>query len=209
MLRPESQERFKDPKGFKQMTSSVLALITAVGCFGAESALNPILNVRRVYVDRLTGENSSSVRDMIINAIQSAGAFRITEDADKADAVLRGSADDQIFNDQFQSSEGVHAGASIGSAYGTSKSGVPRLSATVGDNESVHTNERKHEATAAVRLVTKDGDVIWSTTQESQGGKFKGAASDVADRVVRQLMADMERAHRPSAAPATTPATKQ
>ena len=191
------------------MTSSVLALITAVGCFGAESALNPLLNVRRVYVDRLTGENSASVRDMIINAIQSAGAFRITEDADKADAVLRGSADDQIFNDQFQSSEGVHAGASIGSAYGTGRTGVPRLSATVGDNESVHTNERKHEATAAVRLVTKDGDVIWSTTQESQGGKFKGAASDVADKVVRQLMSDMERAHRPAAAPSTTPATKQ
>ena len=190
------------------MTSSVLALITAVGCFGAESALNPILNVRRVYVDRLTGENSGSVRDMIINAMQSAGAFRITEDADKADAVLRGSADDQIFNDQFQSSEGVHAGASIGSAYG-GKTGVPRLSATVGDNESVHLNERKHEATAAVRLVTKDGEVIWSTTQESQGGKFKGAASDVADKVVRQLLADMERAHRPGSPTGTTPATKQ
>lgn len=190
------------------MTSSVLVLITAVGCFGAEATLSPLLNVRRVYVDRLTGENSASVRDMIINAIQSAGAFRITEDADKADAVLRGSADDQIFNEQFQSSEGVHAGAAIGSAYG-GKSGVPRLSATVGDNESVHTNERKHEAAAAVRLVTKDGDVIWSTTQESQGGKFKGAASDVADKVVRQLMSDMERAHRPAAAPATTPATKQ
>jgi hypothetical protein len=180
------------------MTSSVLALVTAVGCFGAEAALNPILNVRRVYVDRLSGENAAAIRDMIINAIQNSAAFRITEDAEKADAILRGSADDQVFTDQFQSSEGVHAGASIGSAYGSSKAGVPRLSATVGDQESIRTNDRKHEATVAVRLVAKDGDVIWSTTQESQGGKFKGAASDVAEKVVRQLLADVERAHRPA-----------
>ena len=191
------------------MTSSVLALITAVGCFGAEAPLNPLLNVRRVYVDRLNGENANGVRDMIINALQNAGSFRITEDADKADAVLRGSAEDQIFVDQFQSSEGVRAGASIGSGYGGSKSGVPRLSATVGDDESVRTSERKHEATAAVRLVSKEGDVIWSTTQESQGGKFKGASADVADKVVRQLVSDMERAHRPSPLAATpAPAAK-
>src|SRR4051794_34166532 len=189
------------------MTSSVLALITAVGCFGTESGMTSLLNVRRVYVDRLGGENSGGVRDMIINAIQNSGAFRITEDADKADAVLRGSAEDQVFTDQFQSSEGVHAGASLGSGYGNSRTGVPRLSATVGDQESVHLSERKHEANAAVRLVSKDGDVIWSTTQESQGGKFKGAASDVADKVVKQLLADIERAHRPSSpAPASAPA---
>ena len=38
------------------------------------------------------------------------------------------------------------------------------------------------QAVAAVRLVNKDGDVIWSTTQESQGGKFRRASTDVADR---------------------------
>jgi hypothetical protein len=38
--------------------------------------------------------------------------------------------------------------------------------------------------------VSKDGDVIWATTQESQGAKFRGASADVADKVVRQLMAD-------------------
>lgn len=188
------------------MTSSVLALITAVGCFGAESALNPLLNVRRVYVDRLTGENANGVRDMIINALQNAGAFRITEDVEKADAVLRGSAEDQVFTDQFQSSEGVHAGTSIGTPFGGSKTGVPRLSANVGDQESVRTAERKHEATAAVRLVTKDGDVIWSTTQESQGAKFKGASADVADKVIRQLITDIERANRATTSVTAPPA---
>ena len=44
----------------------------------------------------------------------------------------------------------------------------------VGQNESTRIAERKHEAVASVRLVNKDGDVIWSTTQESLGAKFRG-----------------------------------
>jgi hypothetical protein len=47
-----------------------------------------------------------------------------------------------------------------------------------------------------VRLVSKDGDVIWSTTQESLGGRFRGASADVAERVTRQLLSDYERAKK-------------
>jgi hypothetical protein len=54
----------------------------------------------------------------------------------------------------------------------------------------VHQQERKHEASASVRLVNRDGDVIWSTIQESQGAKFRSAAADVAERIGRQLAAD-------------------
>jgi hypothetical protein len=56
---------------------------------------------------------------------------------------------------------------------------------------------------AAVRLITKDGDVIWATTQESLGAKFRGASADVADKVVRQLIADMEKARQPQSAVST------
>jgi hypothetical protein len=38
-----------------------------------------------------------------------------------------------------------------------------------------------------VRLVGKDGDIIWSTTQESGGGKFRSAMADVADKIMKQL----------------------
>ena len=61
---------------------------------------------------------------------------------------------------------------------------------------SANIKERKHEAVASVRLVNKDGDVIWSTTQESLGAKFKGSSADVADRITRQLVADYERARK-------------
>ena len=57
-------------------------------------------------------------------------------------------------------------------------------------------DERRHEAIAAVRLVNKDGDVIWATTQESLGAKFRGASADVADKITRALLADIERALR-------------
>ncbi|MGH9673720.1 MAG: hypothetical protein ACRD44_11115, partial [Bryobacteraceae bacterium] len=62
--------------------------------------------------------------------------------------------------------------------------------------ESTRIAERKHEATAAVRIVNKEGDVIWSTTQESMGAKFRGAGSDTADKITKQLMADFDRARR-------------
>ena len=75
----------------------------------------------------------------------------------------------------------------------------------VGVDESSRSTERKHEATAAIRLVNRDGDVVWSTTQESQGAKFRGASADVAEKVVRQLVADIEKARRAPAPPSTSP----
>ena len=45
---------------------------------------------------------------------------------------------------------------------------------------------------AAVRLVNKDGDVIWFTTQESLGAKFRGASADVAEKITAKLKEDFE-----------------
>jgi hypothetical protein len=73
------------------------------------------------------------------------------------------------------------------------------LGAGVSDSESVRIQERKHEASASVRIVARDGDVLWSTTQESQGAKFRSASADVADKITRQLLADLERIRRPGA----------
>jgi len=66
----------------------------------------------------------------------------------------------------------------------------------VGDNESDHSAERRHEAIAAVRLVNKDGDVIWSATEESLGAKFHGASADVADKITARLKEDFEKARK-------------
>jgi hypothetical protein len=42
--------------------------------------------------------------------------------------------------------------------------------------------------------------VIWSTTQESNGAKFRGASADVADKITKQLVTDYDRLRKPAAA---------
>ncbi len=184
----------------------VVTLLFALSATGDDAnALpppSPLLSVRRIYVDRLTGgETAAQMRDMIISSLQSSRLFVITENSERADAFLRGAAEDLVFTDRFNSSDSInaHGSVSAGSDYNTTsktRTGGRYASVGLGQNESTHIEERKHEATAAVRLVDKNGDVIWSTTQESTGGKFRGASADVADRITRQLAADVEKARR-------------
>jgi hypothetical protein len=164
---------------------------------GAQDLSGQLLTLKRVYVDKLTGgETAAQMRDLLISSLHNSKLFILTENQDRADAVLRGAAEDLIYTDQFSSSDGVNlksdvsAGNRSGRATSTGRSAS--LGLGVGDNESSNIHERKHEAIATVRLVNKDGDVIWSTTQESNGAKFKGASADVADKITKQLAADYE-----------------
>jgi hypothetical protein len=170
--------------------------------------LRQLLAVRRVYVDRFGGgETAAQMRDMIIASLQNSKLFVVTENQERADAVLRGSAEDLVFNEVHSSSDSLNLHSNLGSTR-TDDSGAVRggsrtyertgqsVGLGAGESESSHSVERRHEANAAVRLVNKDGDVIWSTTQESLGGKFHGASADVADKITRQLMEDYERARK-------------
>lgn len=162
--------------------------------------LTQLLRIRRLHIEALTGgEAASQIRDMIISAIQSAGLFAITENSERADAFLRGTAEDLVFNEQFQSSEsiGLRSGFSAGRGAVAGRNSE-RAAGNVGisQDENIRIQERKHEAVAAVRIVNKDGDVLWSTTQESLGAKFRGASADVADKITRQLRADLDKARK-------------
>lgn len=186
----------------------MIGLVIAFGLLQApldidQQTLAQLVDVRRVHVERLSGgETAAQLRDMIISSLQRAKLFVLTENPERADAVLKGSAEDLVFTDTFQSSDGISARASAGipgSSSGTSSSSASRrttASIGVSDRESLRIAERKHEAVAAVRLVNKDGDVLWSTTQESLGSKFKGSSADVADKITKQLQMDYERARR-------------
>ncbi|HEX4771769.1 MAG TPA: hypothetical protein VH351_13105 [Bryobacteraceae bacterium] len=159
-----------------------------------------LLEVKRIYVSELTGGMAAQqLRDLIIAGLDSTRLFILTDNPDRADAVLKGAADDHAFVDVFDTSGGIgahtSAGRSSGSASSLSRSGLA-LGASVNDNESHHIDERKHEAYASVRLCNKDGDVLWSTTQESLGAKFKGASADVASKIARQLSLDVAHARQ-------------
>jgi len=186
------------------MTAAVW-LVAALAVQPPETEEDPgarLLRVRRLYVDRFGGgDGAAQIRDMVIASLQRAGLFIVTENPDKADAVLRGSAEDLVFTDVFQSGESVGARTNAAAGRGTTARNrvFGALGAGVSDSESVRIQERKHEASASVRIVARDGDVLWSTTQESQGAKFRSASADVADKITRQLLADLERIRRPGA----------
>ncbi len=162
------------------------------------SAAVQLLAIKRIHVEKLGGgETAQHLRDMMISSLQRSGLFLLTENPDKADAILRGSAEDLVFIDTFQSSESLNARMSLGIPDGSSaarSSSRRSVSAGVGESESTRIAERKHEAAAAVRLVTRDGDVIWCTTQENLGAKFRGASADLADKITRQLVEDVRKA---------------
>jgi hypothetical protein len=174
---------------------------------GAGPAVASLADVKRIYVAPLIGgPQADALRALIIDSIESSKLFILTDNEERADAILKGAADDRTFTDTFDTEEsgnthfntGVYTGTKAASS--TSKGSAGGYGgSSVGINESHHDKERKHEAYAAIRLCNRDGDVLWSTSQESKGGKFKGASADVAAKVAKQLAADLDRLRRPEA----------
>jgi hypothetical protein len=168
---------------------------------GADTGVESILQVRRIYVSPLIGgAQASALRELIIDSLSTTKLFVLTENPDRADAVLKGAADDHTFTDTFDSNDGSSSHQTVTKNNGASSlySRASGLSVADGGSldDSHHIKERKHEAYATVRLCNKDGDVIWSTTQESLGAKFKGASADVAARIAHQITLDYERERR-------------
>jgi hypothetical protein len=159
-----------------------------------------LLTVHRVFVDRLTGgETAAQMRDILISSLAGTDLFVVTENQERADTILRGASEDLVFTDVHSSSDSINAHANLGTSRGggtTASRYGNTLGLGLGDTESDRSAERRHEAIAAVRLVNKDGDVIWSTTQESMGAKFHGASADVADKIVSKLKDDFEKARK-------------
>ncbi len=172
-----------------------------------ETGLRQLLSVHRVYVDRLTGgETAAQMREILISTLEESGLFVVTENEQRADTFLRGGAEDLVFTEVHSSSDSINLHTSAGTRTDTYAGGIGHSSTSTrdsrgfsaalgaGESESMHEADRRHEAIAAVRLVNKDGDVIWATVQESQGAKFRGASADVAEKITGKLKDDFERA---------------
>jgi len=162
-----------------------------------DASLRQLLTIRRVYVDRLTGgETAAQMRDILISGLENTKLFILTENQERADVVLKGAAEDLVFTESFGSSDSINARVNAGAGRSSSRSAGPYGGIGAGESESEHSTERRHEAVAAVRLVNKEGDVIWSTTQESLGARFRGASVDVAEKITGKLKEDFERARK-------------
>lgn len=172
-----------------------------------------LLKVKRIYVDSFGEDNvAKQLHAMVINALSESKRFIVTENREKADAILRGSALEKTSQELHAFGEaassaaaaGAHSGESRGSVYGTvsdgrgtlvgSQSGSERggfAATAMSAADSAASTETINDARLAVRLVAADGDVIWTSTQESKGAKYKGASADVADKIVKQLLRDL------------------
>ena len=160
---------------------------------------SPLAQVKRVYIDKLTtGEGSEQIRDLLLSAVAGTGLFVVTENPDRADAFLRGGAEDRVFQETFDFREGVNGRAQLGAGGNSRTSSRTSAGVSVGEDESARQTERKHEAVAAVRLVNKEGDLIWSTLQESAGTKFRNASVDLVRKIVDQLKQDVTAARKPA-----------
>lgn len=157
-----------------------------------------VLAIKRIYVEPLVGgPPADALRDLIIASINSTKLFILTDNPERADAVLKGAADDHAYIDAFDTDSSVNTRRNGGASKSGTSIGSRATGAYLGmgasDSESHHIRERKHEAYASVRLCSRDGDILWSTTQESHGAKFRSASADVAEKIAHQLILDMEK----------------
>ena len=173
-----------------------------------------LVSVKRIYVDSF-GEDpeSKELQSMIVSSLVATKRFRVTENKDRADAILKGTALEKTSQEVHAYGESTSVGSAAGGTHGEVSGTVINGTGTVSgsssggfaarhmgtSDSSLHT-ETVDRARISIRLVDSDGDVIWTTTQESKGAKYKGASAEVADMCVKQLVRDVEKMEKASSA---------
>lgn len=177
----------------------------------ADSDPTALLRVKRIYVDSFGDDViSRELQSMIVSSLVATKRFKVTENRDKADAILKGVALEKSSQELHAYGEGTSVGGASGGSHseisgaggslsGSSSGGF--IARHMGTSDSSVNTETINEARIAVRLVNPDGDVIWTSTEESKGAKYKGASADVADKCVKQLLRDLEKLEDPSTTP--------
>jgi curli biogenesis system outer membrane secretion channel CsgG len=166
-----------------------------------------LLKVKRIYVDSFGDDIiSKELQSMIVSSLVATKRFKVTENREKADAVLKGVALEKTSQELHAYGESTSVGGAAGGSHGEISGSVVNGTGTVsgssgggfvarhmGISDSSASTETIDRARISIRLVNPDGDVIWTTTQESKGAKYKGASADVADLCVKQLLRDVAR----------------
>lgn len=166
-----------------------------------------LLKVKRIYVDSFGDDTvSKELQSMVVSSLVATKRFKVTEDRNRADAILKGVALEKTSQEVHAYAEGTSVGSASGGSHGEVSGSVVKGTGSVsgsssggfiarhmGTSDSSLNTETINEARVAVRLVNADGDVIWTTTQESKGAKYKGSSADAADKCVKQLLRDLDK----------------
>src|ERR1035437_4524158 len=156
-------------KGRKRMTWLPVLLTLGMSAVAAdnppstaaleENSLKQLLQVRRVYVDHLTGgETAAQMRDILLSSLEGSKLFVLTENQERADATLKGAAEDLVFTEVHSSSDSINARTNIGTGRSSSTSRGANAGLGVGESESDHSAERRHEAVAAKTRCSSRGE---------------------------------------------------
>ena len=170
-------------------------------------SVTSVKDVKRIFVDSFGDDPiAQQIQAMVVAQLLQSQKFVVTENRAKADAILKGAGVEKtsIETHSYESgtaashAAGGHSGSvsgswnsAGGSVSGSSSGGFAAAGAAIDDKYL--SSEAVNDARVSVRLVNQDGDVVWATSQESKGAKYKGASADVADKVVKQLMRDIEK----------------
>jgi curli biogenesis system outer membrane secretion channel CsgG len=171
-----------------------------------------LLKVKRIFVDSFGDDAiSKEMQSMIVSSLVETKRFKVTENRDKADAILKGVALEKTAQELHAYGESTAVGGASGGSHGEISGSVVNGNGTIsgsssggfiarhmGTSDSSVNTETIDNARVAIRLVNRDGDVIWTSTQESKGAKYKGASADAAERCVKQLLRDVEKMERDS-----------
>jgi Lipopolysaccharide-assembly len=157
-----------------------------------------LLTAKRIYVESFGNDSlNKTLQAMLIDAFTSSKRYIITENKERADLILKGSALEKT----SQELHAIGSATAVASAAGHRSGSVGGFAAdgsAIEDSQA--STETISDARIAVRLVSPDGDVVWSTTQESKGAKYKSATADVAEKIVKQLLHDIQKLDQPKPA---------
>ncbi len=181
-----------------------------------------LTRVRRIYVESFGDDPiSKEMQSMIVSALVGSKRFLVTENRERADAVLKGVALEKSSQEVHAFGESTAVGGAAGGHHGEINGSVVNGTGAISGssdggfvahhaaiNDSSLNTETIDHARVAIRLVNPDGDVIWTTTQESKGAKYKGASADAADMCIKRLLRDVAKIEQEPAAPGEASGTK-
>jgi hypothetical protein len=160
-----------------------------------EPSVNPRLaQVKRICVQRF-GEDAigSQAQETIIAKLFESKRFTLTEKCDTADFLLKGFVTERTEVSSRSESEGVSFGKHASTS---TREGSGSGSVQGSGHESLSSSETKQQAVITMRLVDKEGEILWAVSMESKGGLAKGAVGDAADHAVLRFLRDIDRAEK-------------
>ncbi|MCI0722754.1 MAG: hypothetical protein L0338_27850 [Acidobacteria bacterium] len=175
------------------VSSVVLSVLAQEQEAVEDELLAELAAVKRVCVEKFVGlePHAAQAQEMTIAALFQSKRFRITENCDKADAILKGS----VARQEEERTRVEGESASFAKLAGAANSGVAVVGGVAGrSSETLGSQETISQASVTLRITNQDGEVLWAHSEEAKAGKVKGPIAFAIDRVVARLLRDLAKA---------------